>query len=109
MLDQLVNIVEAVFLSDPVSGGIAAVVALLAGLVLHRYSGIVYVTVGGLVGYAVAQFGRRVLLENQDAGALLSRWQDHAMSMTFAEFLVYFVAFFVVISVVFVLRVLLKR
>lgn len=110
MLDQLVDIVEAVFLADPVTGGIAGVVALLAGLVLLRYSEIVHVTLGALVGFAVVQFARRVFLDGQEAGALLDRWQNHALSvMTFAEFFVYTVAFAIAISIVYVLRVLLRR
>ncbi|NWG45063.1 MAG: hypothetical protein HXY25_00760 [Alphaproteobacteria bacterium] len=105
-LGDIWAMVQDVFVNvDPVSGGIAIVVALLAGLILQRYlSGIISVTIGALIAYAAARFAKLVLLDGREIQPLAESWWSGMLNMRFGEVLVYFVAFLVVITVVYILK-----
>jgi len=110
MLQEAIGMFEAVFTNlDTISLAIAVGVTVLAGLIMRGYGSVLYVTVGALIVYAGAQFARGILLDNADPQAQLNTWWSNLQTMTFADFLVYFVAFFIVVTVVFILKSIFLR
>lgn len=105
--------VETVFISgDPISSGIALVIALVAGLLIMKSFGqIINMVVGSLVVFGLAQVVYGIVTGGADVStetAISNSW-DSFMAVTMGVLLVYFIAFFVVISVAYAIRSALRR
>jgi hypothetical protein len=104
--------VEAVFLSgDYVSIGIAVVVALIATFAMSSFSQIINTTFGALVGFGLAQVVRNVVEAGSDTStesAIANSW-DAFMAVSMGVLLVYFIAFFVVITIFFIIKSAIQR
>lgn len=98
---------EAVFLSgDWVSVGMAAAIAIIAGLLMSSFGHIINTTFGALVVYGIAEVVYGVVTAGADTStesALTSSWEGFA-AISMGVFLVYFVAFFVVITIFHIIR-----
>lgn len=118
MLDRIAtdlwNNVEAVFLSlsaDYVAGAIALLIVIIAGLVMRGYGQIVNTTFGALVIFGLALVIYGVVGSGADVSAetaIGNSW-DAFMAVTMGTFLVYFIAFFLVISVIYIIRSAIQR
>jgi hypothetical protein len=104
MLESVFSTVQQVFMgSDATSQVIMLVVALAAGLALTRVTNIVNVTVGALVIYGLARLGLMATQGTQPAELPGIAWT--ALSgMTVNNLVVYFLAFAIVILIVYMVR-----
>ncbi|MFW6027675.1 MAG: hypothetical protein ACOC91_02590 [bacterium] len=113
MLDRIAtdlwSNVEAVFLSlssDYVAGGIALVILIIAGLFMRGYGQIINTTFGALVVYGIALVLWSAFGSGADVSAetaIGNSW-DAFMAVTMGAFLVYFIAFFLVITIIYIIR-----
>ncbi len=116
MLDRIAtdiwSNVETVFLSGGYeTAAIALIIAVIAAFVMSGYGQIINTTVGALVVFGLAQVVYGVVTSGPDVSAESSignSW-DAFMAVTMGAFLVYFIAFFVVISVFYIIRSAIQR
>jgi hypothetical protein len=104
MLDNVLSTVQSVFLGgDATSNVIMLVIALAAGLALTRVTNIVNVTFAALVFYGLAKLGLMASQGTQAADLPAVAWT--ALSgMTVNNLVVYFLAFAIVILIVYMVR-----
>jgi len=104
--------VEAVFLSgDYVTGGMALVIAVFAAVVMNSFGQIINTTFGALVVFGLAQVVYGVATAEADVSteaSIRASW-DAFMAVSMGVLLVYFIAFFVVISIVYMIKSAFQR
>jgi hypothetical protein len=104
MLENILSTVQSVFMgSDATSQVIMLVVALAAGLALTRVTNIVNVTVGALVVYGLVRLGL-MATQGTQPGELPSVAWNSLSAMTVNNLVVYFLAFAIVILIVYMVR-----
>jgi hypothetical protein len=104
MLENILSTVQSVFMgSDATSQVIMLVVALAAGLALTRVGNIVNVTVGALVAYGLVRLGLLASQGTQPAELPGVAWNSLS-AMTVNNLVVYFLAFAIVILIVYMVR-----
>lgn len=116
MLDQIANdtmdIINSVFLSgDVITAVIAVVVAVIFAFLMSSYSSVVGTTIGALIVFVIAQYARTVVQGGEGVtweSTLESYWRSF-MDLSMGTFLVYFIAFLVVISIFYAIRQAISR
>jgi len=105
ILSELWGMVQAVFTSGSmITNIIAVVIALLAGIFMTRYGAIIYTTIASLVVFAIALFVLGIVQGGKSVDQQAQATWDGFMALSFGAFLVYFIAFFLVISVVYLVK-----
>jgi hypothetical protein len=109
MLDSILATVQTVFGdADATSQVIMLVIALAAGLALPRVRSIINVTLGALVAYGLVRLGLMASQGTQIGELPGAAWNGLA-GMTVNNLVVYFMAFAIVILIVYMVRSLMAR
>jgi hypothetical protein len=106
---DIIGIVEFVFFeTETVSAVMAAVIAIVAGLTLSAFAAVI-----GRTFLAVAFFGLAQVvvmwIERESLERAVTRGWRELLDLTVAEFLVYFIAFFLAISLTYMIRAAVRR
>lgn len=110
MLDQLTNLVTGVFsTTDEITLGIMVVIVILTGLLMGSIAQIINFTLGALVLFAAALVARAIIMDKAEPMALAEQRWNAFLGLSMGEFLVYFVAFALVILGVFLVKSLFRR
>lgn len=113
MIDQAMSLVLGVFQSfDVVSLVAALLILLLLGLAMRAYGNVINMTILALVLFVVVSAARSLLgfgVEQKPLGVLPQHYWDGAMALSLGQFLVYFVAFAVVLTVVYLVKSVARR
>lgn len=111
MVQQLIDLTTGVFQSlstDEIALGILLIVVLGSGLALRGFGHIVSMTLGALIVFAVALFARDVVQGGDPMALAEGRW-NHFLGLEMGTFLVYFIAFAIVITVIFLVKSMFQR
>lgn len=113
VLERLGSLVTGVFGSvanDPVLLGIMVVVVVLAGLIMRGYGlgRLITATLGALIVYAGASIAREIIAGGNWQAVANARFNAF-LDMDMGDFLVYFLAFAIVITGVYLLKSLFQR
>jgi hypothetical protein len=110
MLQEIINYVMGVFQSQDQIGLLAmAAIVVIAGLMLGAFGSLIRFTLIALVVFAGAMLARRIFMDGAEPVSLVQQSGNDLASMSFGTFLVYFVAFAVVIGAVYFVKSMVRR
>lgn len=104
-LTEIWHAIHAIITSaDPITLGIAIVVALAAGFVMEGFNSIITTTVAALVGFAALGYVRAVTLGKQEAVAYAHTDWHNFLGLSMMTLVAYAVIFAVLIAIVHFVR-----
>jgi hypothetical protein len=109
MLQQMMDLVTGVFTGvDQTTWIIMVVIVLLAALLMRAFGQIITITLGALVVFALATAGRQIAAGADPLGLAQERWNSF-LALSVGQFLVYFLAFAIVIAGIFMIKSVFQR
>lgn len=110
MLQEVMNYISSVFTAqDQIGLAAMAVIVLVAGLMLGGFSSIVRFTLGALAVFGIAMIGRKILMDGGEPVGTVQQTGEQFLQLSMGTFLVYFVAFAVVIAAIYLVKSTVQR
>jgi hypothetical protein len=110
MLQEIINHILGVFQSQDQIGLIAmAAIVVIAGLMLGAFGSLIRFTLIALVVFAGVMIARKVIMDGAEPVSLVQQSGNDFAAMSMGTFLIYFVAFAVVIGAIYFIKSMIRR
>jgi hypothetical protein len=110
MLQEIINYVTNVFQGqDQIGWAAMLAIVVIAGLMLGAFGSLIRFTLIALVVFGGVMLARRIFMDGAEPVALVQQSGNDFAGMPIGTFLVYFVAFAVVIGAVYLVKSMIRR
>jgi hypothetical protein len=110
MLQEIINYVMSVFQGqDQIALASMAAIVVIAGLMLGAFGSLIRFTLIALVVFGGAMLARRVFMDGAEPVGLVQQSGNEFAAMQMGTFLVYFIAFAVVIAGIYLVKSMVRR